>query len=135
MANTFQALRELKISQTDTTATEKFCRMFDKFFDIFNTRAIEEADRKRKPDLKPFYSSRDERLEVLEKILLLYSPFTLSIYIQWLQTTLLQYLENWEVSVAADTSIPKEEKVYCTLPQQTIEGIRICGMFQFVKKM
>ena len=53
---------------------------------------------------------------------------------QWLQTTLLQYLENWEESVAADSSIPKEGKVYCTLPQQTIEGIRICGMI-FVRKL
>lgn len=52
---------------------------------------------------------------------------------QWLQTTLLQYLENWEESVAADSSIPKEEKVYCTLPQQTIEGIRICGMIFLLK--
>lgn len=67
MANSFQALRELKRIQANTTETEKFCRMFDKFFDIFNTRAIEEADRKRKPDLKPFYSSTDERLEVLYK--------------------------------------------------------------------
>ena len=64
MANSFQALRELRRIQANTTETEKFCRIFDKFFDIFNTRAIEEADRKRKPDLKPFYSSRDERLEV-----------------------------------------------------------------------
>ena len=67
MANTFKALRELNIIHTNTTATEKFCHMFDKFFDTFNTRLMEEADRKRKPDFKPLYSSKDERLEVRNK--------------------------------------------------------------------
>ena len=62
--NTFQSLRTLDKVKTDTTETEKFCRIFDKFFDIFNIRSIEEADRKRKPDLKPIYSSTDDRLQV-----------------------------------------------------------------------
>ena len=65
MANCFQTLRNLEKMQANTTETEKFCKMFDRFFDIFNTRAIGEADRKRKPDLKPFYTSTDERLEVI----------------------------------------------------------------------
>jgi len=51
--------------QANTTETEKFAAYVQQFFDIFNTRAIEEADQKNKPDLKPFYSSGDERLEVI----------------------------------------------------------------------
>lgn len=62
--------RELKIPSnlspllSNTTETEKFCRMFDKFFDCLNTRSLLEATRKRKPDLKPYFSSKDSRLEV-----------------------------------------------------------------------
>ena len=48
----------------DTEETERFCRMFDKFFDIFNTRVIEENIRKKKPNLKPFYGDDDSRLKV-----------------------------------------------------------------------
>ena len=46
---------------------------------------------------------------------------------QWLENTLLSYLDSWETWVAQNQSIPKEKKLYCTLPQQTLEGIRICG--------
>ena len=38
--------------------------MFDKFFDIFNTRAINEHTIKKKPNLKPFYEKDDKRLKV-----------------------------------------------------------------------
>ena len=48
----------------DTEETEHFCRMFDKFFDLFNTRVIEEANRKKKPDLKPFYADDDLHFKV-----------------------------------------------------------------------
>ena len=64
VANGFKSLRELKLTSTDTSETEKFCTIFDKFFDIMNTRSIDEGQRKRKPDLNPFYSTDDPRLKV-----------------------------------------------------------------------
>ena len=64
VANAFKTMRTLSKMKVDTMETERFCRIFDKFFDIFNIRNSEEADRKKKPDLKPFYSSTDERLQV-----------------------------------------------------------------------
>lgn len=64
VANSFKTLRELKLTTTDTTETERLCRMFDKFFDIFNTRSVDEAQRKLKPNLSPFYSREDPRLKV-----------------------------------------------------------------------
>ena len=65
VANGFKTLRDLKQSTHDTTETEKFCRMFDKFFDIFNTRSVDEHKIKRKPNLRPFYNKDDERLKVI----------------------------------------------------------------------
>ena len=49
----------------DTIATEMFCRIFDKFFDICNTRSVDEHIIKKKPNVKPFYEAGDERLEVV----------------------------------------------------------------------
>ena len=60
-ANGFKALRTIN-QITDTEETETFCLNFDKFFDICNTRTIEEGERKRKPILKPFYVKEDQRL-------------------------------------------------------------------------
>ena len=48
----------------DTEATEEFCRIFEKFFDLFNTRSVTECIRKRKPDLMPYYRANDVRLKV-----------------------------------------------------------------------
>lgn len=48
----------------DTTGTEKFCRMFDRFFDMLNTRSLTEGRKKRKPDLLPYYSANDKRFKV-----------------------------------------------------------------------
>ena len=45
-----------------TTETRKF--VLDKFFDCCNTRCISEWYKKNKPNLKPYYTSTDERLEV-----------------------------------------------------------------------
>ena len=44
--------------------TARFCKMFDKFFDCSNTRHSGEGKRKRKPDLNPYRSSKDVRLQV-----------------------------------------------------------------------
>ena len=63
VADSFATMRKLG-GPADTTETERFCRMFDRFFDCMNTRNLEEAKQKRKPDLKPYFSPTDSRLKV-----------------------------------------------------------------------
>ena len=60
------ALKTLRIHgyMKDTEETEKFCLMFDRFFDMLNTRAIDEGLRRKKPDLKPYEKADDERFQV-----------------------------------------------------------------------
>ena len=47
-----------------TRETQKFVSYFDKFFDCLNVRSVDEWARKKKPFLKPYRSSDDERLVV-----------------------------------------------------------------------
>ena len=49
---------------TDTSETEKFIRTFDKFFDCLNVRSTDEYIRRRKPNLRPYTETTDERLTV-----------------------------------------------------------------------
>ena len=65
VANGFDTMTTLQVSTTDPTETTKFCQMFDKFFNIFNTRAINEHTIKKKPNLKPYYEKHDKRLKVI----------------------------------------------------------------------
>lgn len=48
----------------ENVETEKFCRMFDRFFDCMNTRNLDEAKFKRKPDLRAYFKPADSRLKV-----------------------------------------------------------------------
>ena len=57
-------MRELKLTTTDTIETEKFCRTFNKFFDICNTHSTNEDMIKKNRDKAPFYSPDDPRLQV-----------------------------------------------------------------------
>jgi len=62
-------MRKLQQSTADTTEAEKvFCRIFDKFFDIFNTQSLDEHTIKKKPNLCPFYESDDKRLKVINHL-------------------------------------------------------------------
>ena len=49
----------------DTKETIRFVRIFDRFFDMLNTRSLEEHIYKIKPDLAPYRSPDDERLKVV----------------------------------------------------------------------
>ena len=49
--------------QSDTKETERFVRFFDRFFDMLNTRSVNESVYKRKPDLAPYRTAEDTRLE------------------------------------------------------------------------
>lgn len=64
VADGFKTMRELKVTTTDTSETEKFCRIFNKFFDLFNTRSLEEGRIKKNPNLNPFKEEDDPRIKV-----------------------------------------------------------------------
>ena len=57
-------MKVVAVTDTNNEETEKFCRMFDKFFDCLNTRSLVEAKQKLKPNLNPYFSSEDSRLKV-----------------------------------------------------------------------
>ena len=50
-----------------TAETERFVRVFDKFFDLMNVRSLREGIHKRKPNLHPYRNDQQsrERLQVL----------------------------------------------------------------------
>lgn len=65
VADIFSSLRTTSASLVDdTTETERFCRIFNKWFDCMNTRSITEGHIKRNEDLHPYSSPDDERLQV-----------------------------------------------------------------------
>ena len=47
-----------------TKETQRFVLLFDRFFDCLNVRNLNEWAVKRKPDLKPYCSPDDTRLQV-----------------------------------------------------------------------
>lgn len=48
----------------ETKETERFVRHFDKFFDLMNVRSLKEGIYKRKPNLRPYRKTTDDRLLV-----------------------------------------------------------------------
>ena len=63
VAKCFLTLRTLGY-MVNTEETEKFCQIFDKFFDMFNARNVREGEITFKSYLKPFYTKEDVRLKV-----------------------------------------------------------------------
>ena len=47
-----------------TSETQKFCAIFDRFFDCMNVRAYSEGTKKSKPDLLPYRTPNDTRFKV-----------------------------------------------------------------------
>ena len=67
VADAFSVCRAMQPSGdvvNDTTETEKFCRVFNKLFDCFNSRSLEEAAQKRNEDVDCYRSASDPRLKV-----------------------------------------------------------------------
>ena len=65
-----------------TKQTERFVRMFDRFFDMLNTRSLEECVHKRKPDLAPYRNTQDTyTLEVF--ITLVVAPLLLEFILMY----------------------------------------------------
>ena len=42
--------------------------------------------------------------------------------VQWLEETLLKYLDNWQKRVENNKDIPDGSKKHCLLPDQTVEA-------------
>ena len=115
----------------DTSETEQFIRMMDKFFACLNVRAISEGVRKLKPNLTPYRSSDDERLKVS-----MHKSFNNNYYLkfihyntQWLEQNCLQYLIDWEKSVAerSDAILTKPHKTRMLLSRETRSGLQLAG--------
>ena len=62
VADTFVAMRTLGDMEVDTRAAEEFVRVFDNFFDLFNTCNLDEGHFN---DLNAYYCANDKRLQVL----------------------------------------------------------------------
>ena len=96
-----------KISTPGAAGTATFCEMADNFFDCMNVRNTQEGNRKLKPFLKPYVSANDERFN-------------------WLLTDLLQYFEQWKISIQNRTGrFTKDEQSKMFISWQTYEGIKI----------
>lgn len=54
----------LHYKEEDTTETARFVKIFDRFFDMLNTRSLKEHIFQRKPDLSPYHTPDDVRLKV-----------------------------------------------------------------------
>ena len=91
----------------DAAGTDKFCLMFDEFFDIMNVGSITASLRELKPFNAPFSSTDDPH-------------FT------WLKNLFLKYFYGWLRSIeerpGANT---KSEKQKMFIPPQTYEGLKI----------
>ena len=62
---------------SDTMETERFCRMFNTFFDTLNTRSLEESHCKRNENLDAYRSADDNRLKVCAEFLINSITFSL----------------------------------------------------------
>jgi hypothetical protein len=97
----------------------------DRFFDILNSRNLDESILKRKPDLSPISSIDDPRLKVIGCAARHLFTSILYVILQWLKENFLAYLDEWEQSVNGRTGFTVAEKRKMMLSRETIEGIRI----------
>ena len=85
--------------------TAKFILKMNKWFDIMNTKNLNEARQKRNPELEPFSDVNDVRLE-------------------WLENDFLAYFDEWERAVNALPHLSKKKKSQMLLSKQTLKGLR-----------
>lgn len=110
---------------------------FDKFFDCLNVRSLDEWAKKKKPYLKPYRSSTDERLGVSHYAIVIIRMCgcivvcDMPLLLQWLESEFLEYLKEWEDSVSSRTDIEHQDKQKLMLSRETLEGLRITGKCYF----
>jgi hypothetical protein len=89
------------------SATVKFIRKMNKFFDCLNTRNLYEGRNTRNPNLAPYTAIDDARLT-------------------WLIDDFLKYFDDWKVAVEnRPGQFSKSEKSAMMLSYQTLEGFQI----------
>jgi len=91
----------------ETQGTQKFVRIFDKFFDCLNGQYPNQDMATRKPALRQYTETKDKRFE-------------------WLTDTFLKgYVKRWETEALATPGLQKrKEKRRLCLAIQTIEGLQ-----------
>lgn len=122
------------IGDDDHKETVQFVRIFYRFFDMLNTRSLEESIYKRKPDLEPYRTPTDSRLNV--SILIIIMQLWCDNQLQWLETDFMGYLEEWNQSVRNRRQIikGKEEKFTAAqrnkmcLSGETLAGLKMTGI-------
>ncbi|XP_072047274.1 uncharacterized protein [Amphiura filiformis] len=87
------------------SVTREFVRIFDKFFDVLNVRSPHEGAWHNKPNMKPYRSLEDPRL-------------------QWLTVDFIKYLEDWEKAAMARPNFTKAQKNKMCIPQETVIGLK-----------
>jgi Transposase protein len=98
-----------KLVGKEASETVNFIKIFDKFFDVLNTRHLREGIFKRNPDLNPFTSPDDPRLH-------------------WLNDEFLGYLEEWKSEVKERPgNFTTQHRSKMLLSRETQEGLFITG--------
>jgi len=114
---------------------------FNHFFDMLNTRSLEEGILWRKPDLAPYHNPEDSRLKVIStskcknhipRQLVLHncdlSTLLCLLHVwQWLEKDSLGYFNEWDKSVQSHEGFTDAERRKMCLSAETLEGLRITG--------
>lgn len=88
----------------EAAETASFIILMDRFFDCLNTRNLDEATRRRKPDLAPYRAVDDARFDFLED-------------------DFLGYLQRWKQSVDSRPGFTASDRQKMFLSHQTYKGL------------
>ena len=108
----------------ETVATKEFVHTFDIFLD---TRSLEEAHRKRKPNLAPYMSVDDARLEVCHSFIALHAYMYILVFV----VVVWRFLDQWEENVQSKDAgkYDKAEQALMCLSSQTLFGLRMSSRY------
>ncbi len=112
---------------SETSETERFVRIFDKFFDLMNVRSLKEGTHKRKPNLNPYRNDKqsEERLSVSYNY---YVGNKICTCMQWLEKDFITYLNEWQESIQQNwKGLGNEDKQRMCISRETLEGLRFTG--------
>ena len=95
-----------------TSETQRFIRTFDKFFACLNVRHPEEYIQRRKPNLKPYKSTDDERFNVCFVAADILLSSILSSHSGWRKTSWATSMSGRTVSAKRKLQRQKRPKCY-----------------------
>ena len=117
----------LHYEDVDATETARFVKTFDRFFDMPNTRSIDECIYRRKPDLAVLRTAII--VHTNSQYVLIVVVVFLHVYVQWLKEDFLGYLQEWDTSVEQRTGdFTEAERKKMRLSDETLEGLRMTGI-------